>query len=400
MGLRFQKRLQVFPGVRLNFSRSGVSATIGVRGASVTLGRHGADANLGLPGSGLSYRKRVARWGQSSDDARSAAGHETVMADDGVRGLDESPDTAMARGLEAVESQPVDDLQSAGLDDLHDLIEEVGQHRRTVRQDLADAIRQQKDARKALRQGSVWWRRLAFPHRIPALTAACEEADADVATLQETLKTCAVEVELGLDRAVLDAFVHLAEAFDGLRQSSMIWDVTASRDDGRLDSADVDRHEVSFFFADSGVLNCPVRAMVFGNANGADMHLYPAFALLRDGGDGFALIDPRDMVISYHAVSFVEDGALPADSRVIGQGWEKVTRSGDRDRRYSRHNRQWPTVLYGSLAVYTREGLNERWLVSNAAAAEGFARAWVAFQKSLPPLDSGIGLDQADRRLG
>jgi uncharacterized protein DUF4236 len=38
MGLRFSRRVTLFPGVRLNFSRSGVSASIGPRGASVTIG--------------------------------------------------------------------------------------------------------------------------------------------------------------------------------------------------------------------------------------------------------------------------------------------------------------------------------------------------------------------------
>lgn len=57
MALRFQKRISILPGVRLNFSASGISTTIGAPGASVTLGgRGGQNANLGIPGSGLSLR--------------------------------------------------------------------------------------------------------------------------------------------------------------------------------------------------------------------------------------------------------------------------------------------------------------------------------------------------------
>ena len=59
MGFRFQRRLKLFPGVRLNFSRGGISTTIGVRGASVTLGGRGAYVNLGIPGTGLSFRQRI-----------------------------------------------------------------------------------------------------------------------------------------------------------------------------------------------------------------------------------------------------------------------------------------------------------------------------------------------------
>jgi hypothetical protein len=70
MGVRFQKRITLFPGVRLDFSASGVSTTIGPRGASLTLGGpRGTAVNLGLPGTGLSYRKRL-------DGHREAGGAE------------------------------------------------------------------------------------------------------------------------------------------------------------------------------------------------------------------------------------------------------------------------------------------------------------------------------------
>lgn len=62
MGWRFQKRITIFPGFRLNLSRRGISTSIGPRGASLTVHKHGVDANVGLPGSGLSYRERIARW--------------------------------------------------------------------------------------------------------------------------------------------------------------------------------------------------------------------------------------------------------------------------------------------------------------------------------------------------
>ncbi|RXI99556.1 DUF4236 domain-containing protein [Anaerobacillus alkaliphilus] len=59
MAFRFQKRVRVAPGLRLNISKRGVSTSFGKRGVSVTLGRRGLYGNLGLPGSGLSYRSRL-----------------------------------------------------------------------------------------------------------------------------------------------------------------------------------------------------------------------------------------------------------------------------------------------------------------------------------------------------
>jgi hypothetical protein len=56
MGLRFYRRFPVLPGVRLNVTTRGVSASFGHRGAWYTVGTHGRrTATLGWPGTGLRY---------------------------------------------------------------------------------------------------------------------------------------------------------------------------------------------------------------------------------------------------------------------------------------------------------------------------------------------------------
>lgn len=59
MGFRFQKRITIAPGIRLNISKSGVSTSFGPRGLSVTAGRRGTYLNMGVPGTGLSYREKL-----------------------------------------------------------------------------------------------------------------------------------------------------------------------------------------------------------------------------------------------------------------------------------------------------------------------------------------------------
>jgi len=59
MAFRFQKRIKIFPGLRLNVSKTGISWTVGTRGASVTSRDGKLTGNVGLPGTGLSYRKRL-----------------------------------------------------------------------------------------------------------------------------------------------------------------------------------------------------------------------------------------------------------------------------------------------------------------------------------------------------
>lgn len=53
MSFRFQRRLKLFPGVWLNLSKSGVSASAGVPGFTVN---SRGTTTAGIPGTGLSYR--------------------------------------------------------------------------------------------------------------------------------------------------------------------------------------------------------------------------------------------------------------------------------------------------------------------------------------------------------
>jgi hypothetical protein len=57
MGFRFQRRVRIASGVRLNLSKSGVGVSVGRTGLRVGMdGRRKKYISVGLPGSGLSYR--------------------------------------------------------------------------------------------------------------------------------------------------------------------------------------------------------------------------------------------------------------------------------------------------------------------------------------------------------
>lgn len=55
MGFRFRKSIKLFPGVRLNLSKTGVSTSIGRPGATVNIRGRRVRGTVGLPGTGLSY---------------------------------------------------------------------------------------------------------------------------------------------------------------------------------------------------------------------------------------------------------------------------------------------------------------------------------------------------------
>lgn len=59
MSINFRKRKKIMPGVYLNFSKKGISTTIGPRGANVNVGKKGAFLNTGIPGTGLYSRQKI-----------------------------------------------------------------------------------------------------------------------------------------------------------------------------------------------------------------------------------------------------------------------------------------------------------------------------------------------------
>lgn len=56
--MRFRKSVKIMPGVRLNFSKSGVSTSIGRRGATVNVSKRGIRSTLSIPGTGLSWSRK------------------------------------------------------------------------------------------------------------------------------------------------------------------------------------------------------------------------------------------------------------------------------------------------------------------------------------------------------
>lgn len=57
--MRYRKSVKISKGVRVNFSKSGISTTVGGRGMSVNTGKNGTYLNTGIPGTGLYDRQKI-----------------------------------------------------------------------------------------------------------------------------------------------------------------------------------------------------------------------------------------------------------------------------------------------------------------------------------------------------
>ena len=59
MAWNYRKRVKIAPGVHLNFSKNGVSTSIGPKGARVTFGKNGTYMSTSIPGTGLYSRQKI-----------------------------------------------------------------------------------------------------------------------------------------------------------------------------------------------------------------------------------------------------------------------------------------------------------------------------------------------------
>jgi hypothetical protein len=71
MPLRFRRTLKIAPGVRINLTKTGISARVGPRGAGVTVGTSGTTVSAGIPGSGLHVSQKLKKSAAPSNEVTS-----------------------------------------------------------------------------------------------------------------------------------------------------------------------------------------------------------------------------------------------------------------------------------------------------------------------------------------
>ncbi|RDB43427.1 DUF4236 domain-containing protein [Halomonas sp. DQ26W] len=87
MAFRFQRRITLAPGLRLNLSKRGLGLSVGPRGASLSMGPSGVHGHAGIPGTGLAYRQKLnvrnrrGSWpGSGAGQSRPAAAMDALLA--------------------------------------------------------------------------------------------------------------------------------------------------------------------------------------------------------------------------------------------------------------------------------------------------------------------------------
>ena len=368
-----------------------MSTSVGVRGATVTLGPRGAYANVGLPGSGLSNRTRLdtpSHVRHPTPAPPSTYPTKTPRTPIRTPGVTSIPDTEVE-----IKSADVGAMTSSGLGGLKQLINEATIRHGELRKELAKRRNTLDRAAGHLQWAQSLIIRLFTAKSIPRLVDAANNANDELEETQAHLDGCFVEVDYAFDDASRATYAALVRSFEALRTAQRIWDVTATAAVDRVAqrttaSSALTRKPVAFDFATSDIIRSQHRAMRLGTATGRDIQIFPGFAMMRDAGRDFALIEYSHLECHLAQSNFIEEEFVPPDAEQVGSTWKRANKDGSRDRRFN-DNYQIPILRYGALVFSSPTGLAEAFQISNYGKAADFAHALGAHKRSLANLNNG-----------
>ncbi len=383
MSWRFRKSFTVLPGLRLNLSKSGLSASIGSAPFTLNVSSEGLTGTASLPGLGLSHRERLPFEHDVEKHSILNDGHHTPTAPL------QTPLEPNAL-VQHVHSASTERMTSVRLAEVKTLIQTAYRQHAEVEQELDTARNAKVDAQAMFDSwnGGFLLKRIR-PKRFVAIKEQADIEAARVDELEQQLQLSKISTHIDIEPQQAELFYQMRDAFAGLTECSAIWDVKTKQATDRFHertTADerISRERVRFNLGGCDLIAWTQQVPYFANAKGGDLYLYPGFILFRAAKQAFSLIDYHDVSITPGIMQFQEDGKVPSDARVVGQTWFKANKDGSRDKRFH-GNYQIPIARFGALCLKSGNGLWEEFHLSNPdkmflfiASLELFTKSFVA----------------------
>ena len=361
MSILFRRRIKIIPGVRLNISKSGLSASVGVRGASVTFGgRGGTYANLGIPGTGIYTRKKI--------DGR---GNPVK-----VKNIDqEYPQEDIENPSESYISAEPFELTSTGLQALKDAVMEANNQRKLLKKDLKKIKFKVFKTKllKILSQITLLYFLKPIKKRIKENLYQLDEV---IIQIKNGIDTSYVNLELELNEKAIKQYEKVLSSFKALTTTNFIWDITSANDVDMVKtrstaSQTYERVKTIFSLQELPGIKSTFNALCLQNNNGADIYIYPGFLVMFNSEENFGILELNKIDILYSETNFIESEQRPSDSEIVKYVWEKANKNGSRDKRFA-DNRQLPVMKYGEITLFKRGAIHEKYMLSNSKKADEF----------------------------
>jgi len=369
MAWSYRKRIKVIPGVHLNFSKKGISTSIGIKGASINFSGSGTAVSTNV--SGFSNRYKL-----PGNPPQPAPVPAFTVPEVPVDEPDFSDGNIFSADIHEITSQNMQGIKEAIIlaqQQKNELSADLNKIKKTL-----SVTKTKKILSYVLLYGLI---NKKIPQNSDRDIKAQENA---ISQTKDLIDKCYVNLDIDFDPEIRRKFENLYEAFRQLAASHKIWDITSAHFQDRVAarssaSTVVNRREVHFALKSLPYIQSDYQALYLKNANGADLYIYPAFIVMYTNETSFAIIGINEVNFQCTHTRFTETSPVPADSKVIGQTWAKVNKNGTRDKRF-KNNYQIPIVRYGHIRLTTRTGLQEEYELSNYESTEKFGQAFKEFQ--------------------
>jgi hypothetical protein len=370
MAWNFRRRIKILPGVHLNFSKSGITTSIGTGHASVTFGKNGTYVNTSIPGLGLYNRQKVSS-GQSDPVPSTAQNQPSSIVSDTV-------------------SQDSYEVTSQNMQGVKNAILAAIRQRKELCRDVTETESALSSSKFKLVASYVLLYGLIIRSISRGIKDDINAQKLALLQLQEHIDHCHIELEVDFDEPIRDAYTRVEESFKKVCAAQTIWDVV---DEQSVDSVAtrsfastaVQRKEVTFGIGPIPDIKWVLDPMRLRSANGGDIFIFPNFFVVYSSVQQFAVVGMDEVKVAFRAIQYQELSTIPSDTKVVQQTWFKVNKNGTPDKRF-KGNYQIPVVRYGEISFNTGTGLNEKYHVSNYEAVEDFANALRAYQEMINSL--------------
>lgn len=382
MGWRFRQSFTVIPGLRLNLSKSGLSASIGGAPFTMNIGSHGLTETLSIPGTGISYRHH-----DGPNSRTTPSDSIPIPSRPSQHPAPFQRSIANSAPIEVIHSASTELLTSESLKDLKRLIQTAFQQHEEISRDLESA---RSEKTLAVSRYTKWENGFLFKRLFKGPFAKrkidSETATDKVAELEEQLRLSRIATYIELEKEQGDFYYRLKDEFAALCDCASVWDVkthqaTDKFHERTIANMKVGREKVRFTLAECDLIQWGERVPHLQNAKGGNFYLYPGFILYRAAREAFSVIEYKDAKGIASLVSFHEEEGVPSDSKVIGQTWAKSNKDGSPDRRFA-SNYQIPIAQYGLVTFRGNTGLWEEFHFSNPQKMLNFVNALNAFTSS------------------
>lgn len=375
MAWSYRKRIKIVPGVHLNFSKRGISTSIGVKGASVNFSSSGTRLNTNVLGFSNSYQIS-----ESSSSRSPQPQSQPLFVPDYHRNLSDN-----------IFSADVHEITSQGMSGIKESILVAQRQKIELERDL-------KKIKKALSFSKT--KKIASYILIygfinkKVVETINQNINAQKEAIIETkivIDNSAINIDVQFDDPTKRKYERFYNAFKNLSTSHRIWDITGAHFQNRVAARSnastlVNRRETKIGLKSLSIIKSNYEALYFQNINGADLYFYPTFVIMYTNNQKFAIIGLDELNLMTTSVSFTETSSVPRDSKVIRKTWAKVNKNGTPDKRF-KNNYQIPVVQYGRIHLSTSTGVNEEYQISNFEFTKEFGDAFQEYKNLCRVID-------------